>query len=125
MLRKRIGYGKEFYDAIPCDKETLVIDKSFLQLQRLHTGFTFKLLRNTSECFRAGRELNNCLQSWESFGSPVITVSQANEIVAAIEISDNTVTQAYSYENLSIDHVFGLSAAIEKWAKQNKITFSK
>ena len=87
-------------------------------------GFSFKTLKNTAECFRAGEDLNNCLRTWQSYYPSVVGVSRAAETVAAIEIVDNTITQAYSYENDDIDSVRGLPEAIGKWAHLNGIRWS-
>lgn len=87
-------------------------------------GFTFKPLRNTSECFKAGKELRNCLRGWESHDSVVIAVVFENELVAAFEIWNNSVAQAHTYRNGSIDEIEGLPEAIDKWAQHNGISCS-
>lgn len=87
-------------------------------------GFSFKPLRNTSECFKAGKELRNCLRGWESHDSVVIAVVYENELVAAFEIWNNTIAQAHTYKNGSIDEIEGLPEAIEKWAQRNKVSCS-
>ncbi len=86
-------------------------------------GFAFKPLKNTSECFRAGKELKNCLKSWDSYDAAIITVSQSKEIVAAIAVKESKITQAYSYDNNGLDQVPGLKAAVDKWAQRNALVF--
>lgn len=87
-------------------------------------GFTFKPLRNTSECFKAGKELRNCLRDWESHDSVVIAVVYENELVAAFEIRNNAIVQAHTYKNGSINKIEGLPEAIDKWAQRNKVSCS-
>lgn len=87
-------------------------------------GFAFKPLRNTSECFKVGKELRNCLGGWESYDSMVIAVIFQNDVVAAFEIWDKAIAQAHTYKNGSIDEIEGLPAAIEAWAKRNQISCS-
>ena len=87
-------------------------------------GFTFKSLENTCELFKAGTELNNCLVDWGNADSVVVSVSLANEIIAALEVCDGCVMQARTYRNGSISAVDALPEAIEKWASLNKLEFS-
>ena len=87
-------------------------------------GFVFKPLRNTAECSKAGKELKNCLGAWESFDSAIVSVSNDGEIVAAIEVWDNAITQAHAYDNNSIESVPGLPDAINEWARQNRLHFA-
>lgn len=86
-------------------------------------AFTFKHLRNTAECFKAGKALKNCLKSRDCFDSAIVTVSNDGEIVAAISVWGNSISQAYSYENNSIESVPGLAETIAEWAKQNGLVF--
>lgn len=86
-------------------------------------GFTFKFLRNTAECFKAGKALKNCLKSWDCFDSAIVTVSNDGEIVAAIAVWGNSISQAHTYDNNCIESFPGLAEATAKWAKQNELVF--
>jgi len=86
-------------------------------------GFTFKFLRNTAECFKAGKALKNCLKSWDCFDSAIVTVSNDGEIVAAIAVWGNSISQAHTYDNNRIESFPGLAEATAKWAKQNELVF--
>lgn len=87
-------------------------------------GFAFKPLRNTSECCKAGKELQNCLVGWESHDSAVITVAFEDELIAVFEIYNNAISQAHTYKNGNIDEIEGLPEAIDKWAQRNKVSCS-
>lgn len=87
-------------------------------------GFTFKPIDNTSECLKVGKELKNCLKGWESCDSAVVAVMMKNEIVAAIEICDDSIVQAHTYDNGRIDEIENLPEAIEEWARRGKMKCS-
>ncbi len=86
--------------------------------------FSFRCLRNTGECFKAGKELENCLTEWQSHDDTVVTVSVNENIIAAIELNSGKVQQAYMYRNGYINEMPGLTEAIRKWSQVNNIDFN-
>ncbi len=86
--------------------------------------FSFRCLRNTGECFKAGKELENCLTEWQSHDDTVVTVSVNENIIAAIELNSGKVQQAYLHRNGCINEMPGLTEAIRKWSQANNIDFN-
>lgn len=86
--------------------------------------FSFRCLRNTGECFKAGEKLENCLIKWHGYDNTVVTVSVNEKIVAAIELKSGKVQQAYMYRNCSINEMPGLTEAIRKWSQVNNMAFN-
>lgn len=127
-LERKKWKGKSSSDFMDRGKSTSyslpIMQSSPKEAKCVIDGFAFRPLRNTSECFKAGKELRNCLRGWESHDSVVIAVVFANELVAAFEIWNNAVAQAHTYENGSIDEIEGLPEAIDKWAQRNGVSCS-
>ncbi len=86
-------------------------------------GFTFLLLGNTAACRRAGRELHNCLQRVTYESSVIIAVCCGKVTVAAIDVFQNEIRQAYTFHNGCIRSIDGLEPAIAKWAERNSLSF--
>lgn len=86
--------------------------------------FSFRCLRNTGECFNAGKDLDNCLTEWQSQDNAVVTVSINENMAAAIELESGRVRQAYIYRNCSINEMPGLTESIRKWSQTNHINFN-
>lgn len=83
--------------------------------------FEFYWLKTTADYTKAGVALDNCLSEWSLWNCPVMGVRKNGRIVAAIEVSKNTVVQAKSAQNKSLDRVPGLRAACEKWYAKNRL----
>lgn len=49
---------------------------------------------------------------------------QINKLIAVLEIWNNAIAQAHTYENGSIDEIEGLPEAIDKWAQRNGVSYS-
>lgn len=81
-------------------------------------------MRNTAECFQAGKSFWEHLRHQKSDDAVAVTVSSADEMLAVIEIRDNAM-HAYTsigyFIEVSMDEFEGLPEAIVKWAKQNHI----
>lgn len=80
-------------------------------------GFTFKWLKNTADCRRAGIELDNCLTEWNGMKNPVAVVLCGREYVAAIEVADGEVLQFLGRSNKAVDEDSPLCNAFKKWAR--------
>lgn len=80
-------------------------------------GFTFKWLKNTADCHRAGIELDNCLIEWNGTKNPVAVVLQGREYVAAIETTQEAVIQFLGKSNEPIEEDTPLHKAFEKWVR--------
>lgn len=102
-----------------------VTHKGIKDITGVFNGFLFMVMRNTSEYYRAGEELNNCLKTWDAGDGLVVSVSYAGKIVAAIEVDGKRIKQAYAYGNQSIDNVAGLSEAMRIWAGLNGLENSQ
>ena len=97
--------------------------KSSENLECIVYGFTFRLLKNTYECTKAGQELNNCLANWESYNSNIVVVSKRGKTVAAIEIDEDRIIQAHTYRNGDIREVEELPEAIRIWKEKSGIHY--
>ena len=80
--------------------------------------YYFFWLRNSNEYEFAGKKLNNCLSSWSCYNSPVVCIKKRDKYVAAIEVSDGCICQAYGYDNSSIKSNRKLFETVKKWQKQ-------
>lgn len=80
-------------------------------------GFCFEWLVTDRDYKDAGDELDNCLVDWNGRYNPVVAVRMNNRIVAAIEVGDKTIRQAYTRKNGSLSKVSGLLDAYMKWLK--------
>ena len=78
-------------------------------------GFRFSWLRTSNEYRSAGEQLNNCLRGWSRSDGPVVAVFQSNKIVAAIEVINKRMVQAYKRNNRIIEDDSNLGRAIKKW----------
>lgn len=80
-------------------------------------GYDFFWLRTSKDYVTASNELDNCLGSWSPEDSPVVCVKKDNEYVAAIEVNDGKIIQAYGYDNCSIGSDEELYNAYKIWMK--------
>ncbi len=87
-------------------------------------GYHFFWLRNSNDYAIAGAKLENCLGEWQAGDYPVVCVKKRDQYVAAIEISENGIVQAYGYKNSSIEYDQALYAAFEKWMHQFHLSWS-
>ena len=78
-------------------------------------GFAFCWLRNSNDYAIASEHLQNCLDEWQPYDSPVVGVRKKEKYVAAIEIFKGCVVQAHGYDNRSLDSDPTLNKAFEKW----------
>lgn len=80
-------------------------------------GYTFRPLRNTSECEDVGHALKNCLTEWEPTQNPVVGVYDTSGPVAAIEIDpeDHTIVQVRGKDNKPICSNHDLMVAYDFW----------
>ncbi len=83
-------------------------------------GFSFRCLKNTCECHQVGVKMNNCLVDWTS-STPVIAVYRKTRVVAAMEVRDRHIVQAYKPHNISIEPHTSLHNAITAWCEKHHI----
>lgn len=81
-------------------------------------GYTFFELRSTIEYDIAAEQLKNCLSDDSYHSETIICVKKDDEYVAAIQVADKTVYQAYLKNNVCIETDTELFSAYEKWLKR-------
>lgn len=84
-------------------------------------GYSFARLRNSKAYRTAGKELQNCLGRWEWFQGSIYGVSKGGKFVAAIELQDGVVLQAYTYRNKEMNTNRTLFSAYSVWKQRNGI----
>ena len=84
--------------------------------------FEFSWLKTSTDYKEAGEALNNCLTEWERENYPVVCVRKGGKIIAAMEIRDDFVYQAYTANNCSLSKEPGLINAYYKWHFKNNLS---
>ena len=87
--------------------------------------FHFKWLRTKCEYKEAGRKLDNCLGNWSCHDNPVVAVYKGKKVIAAIEVNENRIIQAYRSHNNTINKHSALFLAIEKWCDKYSLTMTE
>ena len=85
-------------------------------------GYSFQWLRSKYDYAKAGEQLGNCLKLWSAKDLPVVAVYFNSKIVAAIEVCNREVIQAYKAHNERIEEDSALGKVITKWKKKNHLT---
>jgi|GEM_PF-908593 len=85
-------------------------------------GFEFFWLKTSTDYREASQALNNCLREWSVGDFPVVCVRCNGRIVAAIEIRNNFIQQAYSSDNEDLEKEPGLLQAYYCWRDKNALT---
>mgnify|MGYP001625059919 FL=1 len=88
-------------------------------------GYSFRRLKNSMEFLQAGKELKNCLADWQFFRNNVYGMIDNGKYVAAVEIKDNVIIQAYTYRNGDISGNHSIKQAFDIWKNRNLITERK
>lgn len=88
-------------------------------------GFSFCWLRNSNDYAIASEHLQNCLDEWEYYNSPVVGVRRKDRFVAAIEVYKGKVVQARGYDNGSLDKDPPLNEAFKKWMARFKLEWGE
>lgn len=81
-------------------------------------GCTFRWLRSTNDCRAAGKALDNCLLDWSAGMPPVLLVSRQDSPVAAVEVRNGMITQAYLAHNRVLKNDYAVLCAVERWAQR-------
>lgn len=84
--------------------------------------FEFSWLKNSVDYEEAGKELNNCLRDWSTYNYPVVCVRKAGKIIAALEVRNDFVFQAFTSNNDSLRKIPGLLKAYYKWHAKNNLS---
>lgn len=84
--------------------------------------FEFTWLKNSVDYEEAGKELNNCLRDWSTYNYPVVCVRKAGKIIAALEVRNDFVFQAFTSNNDSLRKIPGLLKAYYKWHAKNNLS---
>ena len=87
----------------------------------LHGGF--KWLRTKREYAKAGEQIVNCLKNWRICDSPVVAVSFNRITVAAIEVRNKEIVQAFKSHNDWIEEDSSLGKAVAKWKKKYQLDY--
>ncbi|MGN0114475.1 MAG: hypothetical protein ACI396_04050 [Acutalibacteraceae bacterium] len=80
--------------------------------------FTFRSLKTMSDYTRAGKQLDNCLGTWNCMLNPVIVVYKGDSAAAAVEVHGENITEALLMHNRRIKRATPIHIAIEKWRKK-------
>ena len=80
--------------------------------------YTFRPLKTMSDYTRAGKQLDNCLGTWNCMLNAVIVVYKGDSAVAAVEIDGEEITEALLMHNRRIKRATPIHIAIEKWRKK-------
>ena len=83
--------------------------------------FEFTWLKNSVDYEEAGKELNNCLRDWSTYNYPVVCVRKSGKIIAALEVRNDFVFQAFTSNNDSLRKIPGLLKAYYKWHAKNNL----
>ena len=83
--------------------------------------YSFKRLRNSKEYIAAGKELQNCLGTWERFDGDVYVILKASKYVAAVEINNGIIIQAHTCQNGEIREDRELFSAFCTWKGRNAL----
>jgi hypothetical protein len=86
-------------------------------------GYSFKWLRTKREYAKAGEQLVNCLKIWRICDSPVVAVSFNRITVAAIEVRNKEIVQAFKSHNDWIEEDSSLGKAVAKWKKKYQLDY--
>ena len=109
--------GSEFSVPIPIPNEISDI------LEWDFGYYSFVRLSNSKEYLTAGKHLENCLTDWRRFSGNVYGVIRFGKYVAAIEVADNTVVQAYTYQNGEIYEDEEIFSVFCDWVNLNHLEY--
>lgn len=84
-------------------------------------GYKFYWLRNSNDYISAGDKLKNCLGRWCTSNWPVVCIKKQERYVAAVEISETGIEQAFAFDNRRIESDEPLFKVFEKWRKLNNL----
>lgn len=84
--------------------------------------FEFTWLKNSVDYEEAGKALNNCLRDWSTYNYPVVCVRKGGKIIAALEVRNDFVFQAFTSNNDSLRKIPGLLKAYYKWHAKNNLS---
>ena len=84
--------------------------------------FEFSWLKNSVDYEEAGKALNNCLRDWSTYNYPVVCVRKGGKIIAALEVRNDFVFQAFTSNNDSLRKIPGLLKAYYKWHAKNNLS---
>ncbi len=88
--------------------------------------FSFRQLTTLKECKQTGKRMNNCLVSWRSDDNPVVVIYKRKKYpLAAVEIKNGRVLQAYRPNNQPIEPNSALQKALIAWCKQNRLHYNE
>ena len=88
-------------------------------------GFTFSFLRSTCLFYEAGAELGNCLTEYRPQRSAVYVIKSGGKAMAAVEVKDGEVLQAYGYENEPVKNNPFLFMALKAWIKKTGLEINQ
>lgn len=106
-------YGGQFYFSVPMP---VCMENRSISVEY---GYQFVFLTTLKDYYIAGSELHNCLDTYSPYNdSQVYIIRKLNKTIAAIEISENHIFQAFCRNNTPISSK-PLINAIIAWADHN------
>lgn len=87
-------------------------------------GYEFFWLRTVNDYIIAGKRLRNCLTSWKYNDSPVVCVKKGERYIAAIELRDRMIVQAYEHSNNPLGTDGRFLVVFNKWANEYGLKWS-
>ena len=112
-------WSKDSY-SLPNIRFTLPLKSLSDEYRKQVLGFDFVPIKTIEECHRAGVELNNCLELYNTQNNPIIAVKKQGRTVAAIEVEGNCVVQALAKNNDDIEKYEDLNEATELYCSYCK-----
>ena len=85
-------------------------------------GYSFRRLKNSLEYMQASKELKNCLNIWRSFRNNVYGIIKNNKYVAAVEIKNKVIIQAYTYRDEEIASNRNIKKVFDIWKSKKSMT---
>ncbi len=126
LRHMRMGYlygcdlpGSRFSVPVP---ENPADSDRYAGLECCICGYSFIRLKNSAEYIKAGKMLHNCLTDWQGFDGAVYAVMKNDRYLAAIEIKDDKIVQAYAACNKEICNDKNLYDVYHIWKDKNKVT---
>ena len=123
--RKVAVYSPDRFDAdidmpfptIPRAYSIPVNTTDFFISPSIVNGYSFERLNNLRDYVIAGQALHNCLNEHYPFSNPIYIIKRDGIIQAAIELRGRTVIQARCFNNMHVEFIPNINAALNRWAK--------
>ena len=88
-------------------------------------GYDFFWLRTSNAYALAAQGLQNCLDTWDPQGYPVVCIRRKEEYMGAVEVSNGQIVQARGFDNRDLERDPRLFAAFEKWRQRYRLEWAE